>query len=237
MSSLDILIILAAVTAFSLIIVSLSNQRAKKRRAQQLRLNALKRRILHLETLVIEIDPLLESHLIPRLLNDEILSIVAHVRAIDAGTTQFDSIYQTAFTRADALLEEGLSAQLDRLKESDVKIAKSLKHLQETAIAIRQLKAANKISLEEMREFLNELGWAQLMINVISYVGQGHKAVRRKDLLSAHAFYKKAQLFLMKSNHPDPRKRRFIKEIAELMSGKRAAISEDLMPESHLNPQ
>ena len=109
--------------------------------------------------------------------------------------------------------------------------------LEEAATILRRQQATGKFSFEEMNAFLSELSWAHLMVDAISHVGQGHKALRRHDVLSAHAFYKKSQQLLMHSAHPDKRRHRFIKELSEMLANKRTAVSEDIMPETHLNPE
>ena len=75
------------------------------------------------------------------------------------------------------------------------------------------------------------------MVGAISHIGQGHKAAIRGDMLSAHAFYKKAQQLLIQSPHPEPRRRRMIKELGEILSNKRKSLSLDLMPEDFYNPE
>ena len=233
----DILIILFGLALLSLAIVSVVNQRERRRRAIALHLNTMRRRAQRLEELAIEVDQLLESRTIPRLINDQILRLVEQMRQASPDAVYLDALQQTAQARADALADEGMPVVLDRLKESDLQIARAKNNLEDTAATLNGLRNRNVIDVEEMSEFARQLKWASLMVEALSLIGQGHKALRRSDIMSAHAFYKKAQHALMKSTHSDPRRHRMIKELSEILTGKRSAMSEDLMPESHLNPR
>jgi hypothetical protein len=87
-----------------------------------------------------------------------------------------------------------------------------------------------------MNAFITELAWSHIVIKVFTYIGQGHRAMSKNDILSAHAFYKKAQQILSKSTHTNPDRHTMIKEISEMLANKRKSLSENLMPETHMNP-
>lgn len=236
MSASDILIILIFTTFLSLILVSIANVREKRRRTQRQKLNSLKGQVIRLEQLATTLDGLLENPSLIRYFNVLILENIDKMKSISAIPINFEAIYQATLARAEALEEQEWSSHLDRLKESDSQIAKSLKNIEEAAILIKRQSAAKKINGAQMNLFLKQLSWAHLMVGVISFVGQGHKAVHKKNILSAHAFYKKAQQLLLNSSNPDQRRHAFIKQLSELIAGNRRAISNDLMPETHLNP-
>jgi hypothetical protein len=159
------------------------------------------------------------------------------MKAADESATYLDASYQAAIARSENLADEGQVVTIDRLKGSDAQIARSQRSLEEAAGVIRKQQRSGKISLEEMNIFLSVLSWAHLMVDVISHVAQGHRAINRNDVLSGHAFYKKAQQLLMQSAHSDKRRHRMIKELAEILSNRRRALSEDLMPETRINPE
>ncbi len=237
MSAFASLILFVALAAFSLIAVSWVNGRETKRRVLSKKLKELRQRILATEELILEVDQMVESRAISKLMNDEIIEMILAMKQANPETGYLDASHQTAIARADALNDESVPTALDRLKESDAQIAKGKKVLEDAAVILRRQQATGKLSFEEMNAFLSELSWGHLMVDAITHVGQGHKAQRRHDVLSAHAFYKKAQQILMHSSHPDKRRHRFIKELSEMLSNKRTAISEDIMPENHLNPE
>ncbi|NHN35972.1 hypothetical protein G8764_01530 [Pseudomaricurvus alcaniphilus] len=236
MSTLNSLILLCLLACASLLAVSLVNKRERKRRQQQTEISSMKLRVQRLEELLSEIEPLLEKREIARLLNDEILDLVTQMRAMAPNNAYMDAIFQSALVRADTLADETVPTGLDRLKESDAQIARAHRSLEETALVIRRLRASDKITPAQMKDFLSQLSWAYLMVDSISQVGQGHKSVRRNNLFTAKAFYKKAQSLLLHSNHSDTRRHQFIRELSDLIAGKRSSISTQLMPESHLNP-
>ena len=232
----DILVILCVLTLLSLGVVRLVNERERRRSLLKQRMNILRRRAQRLEELTIEVDQLLESRTIARLLNDEILRLVDRMSEFAPDAAYLEALQRSAHARSDTLADEGMPVVLDRLKESDLQIARARKNLSDTTAALRGLQSRNVIGVEELSEFRQQLGWAALMVEALSLIGQGHKAHRRNNIMAAHAFYKKAQQSLMKSAHSDPRRQRMIRELSEILSGKRYALSEDLMPETHLNP-
>ena len=65
----------------------------------------------------------------------------------------------------------------------------------------------------------------------------GHKAYGRQDVLTANAFYKKAQTELMRSGHPDERRHKMIKQMADVLFGRRRSLDKELMPEDEFNPE
>lgn len=237
MSIFDILIILITLAVFSLIVVSIANERERRRKQRSMQVNALKRRLQTLEEVTIEVDGLLESRAIPRVLNEEVINLVEDMRALTPDAVFLDALLQTAEARAEVLSDESLPSHIDRVRNSDLQIAKAKKQLEETASALRSLRSNNRISVEELNDFLSQLTWATLMVDVLSLVSQAQQASGRSDVLSSHAFYKKAQHTLMKSGHPDPRRHRIIKEITEILSNRRDHLSNDLMPEAQLQPK
>src|SRR5690606_2128914 len=84
--------------------------------------------------------------------------------------------------------------------------------------------------------YIRELAWAHLMVDVVSLVAQGHKAVNRDDPMAAYGYYRRAQNMMMTSPLPDDRRHRVIREIGEILEGKRLALEADMMPEVEYNP-
>jgi len=237
MSVFASLILFCALAITSLIAVSWVNEREKRQRILSKKLKQMRQQVGSTEELIIEIEQMVESRAIAKLLNDEIIDMIQAMKASNPESGYLDASQQTAIARTETLNDESIPIALDRVKDSDAQIARAQKSLEEAAAILRRQQAGGKLSFEEMNAFLSELSWSHLMVEVVTHVGQGHKAQRRQDVLSSHAFYKKAQQLLMKSNHPDKRRHRFIKELSEMLANKRTAISVDIMPETHLNPE
>ncbi len=237
MSVFASLILFCALAITSLIAVSWVNEREKRQRILSKKLKQMRQQVGSTEELIIEIEQMVESRAIAKLLNDEIIDMIQAMKAANPESGYLDASQQTAIARTETLNDESIPIALDRVKDSDAQIARAQKTLEEAAAILRRQQAGGKLSFEEMNAFLSELSWSHLMVEVVTHVGQGHKAQRRQDVLSSHAFYKKAQQLLMKSNHPDKRRHRFIKELSEMLANKRTAISVDIMPETHLNPE
>lgn len=230
------LIFFLFLAAGSLVTVSMINKKEKHQRIVRHRLNTMKLRVEELEELVLEIELLVETRAIPSLINEEIITMLEAMIDLDEQATYLNASLSSARSRAETLNDESEEKPIDRLKESDAQIAKARRSLEEGAKVLRQQQQKGRIDLSEMNSFIEELSWANLMVETITFVGQGHKALNRSDVLSAHAFYKKAQQVLMQTGHPDQRRHRMIKELSEMLSGMRRSISEDLMPENQFNP-
>lgn len=236
MSSLALLILFITIAVFSLAVVSYINEREKRQKILRKKLNHIKRKSTELEELVVELDQLVESRAIPRIINEDIIEMLAFAKESGDDATFLQASYQAAIARHDVLSDETRDKIYDRLKESDKQIARAQKYLKEAGRIIRKQQSNGKISLEEMNAFIGELAWAHLTTEAVTFVGQGHKAINRNDVLSAHAFYRKAQHLLTNSGHANPLRHRMVKELSDIMAGRRKALSSDLMPESQYNP-
>lgn len=237
MSSLSILVILCTLAIGSLITVSAINQRELKAKHIRQKLGQLKMRVDDLEELVINLDQLVETRAIPKIINDEVIDMVSAMLELDTSARYLEATLINARKRAEELSDDGLKRDISRLKESDAQIAKSQHMLNEAGRVLRNQRSQGRITLAELETFISELSWVHLMVNVISYIGQGHKAINRGDFLSAQAFYKKAQQNLIQSPHADPRRHRMIKELGEILNNRRKSISLDLMAEAFYNPE
>ena len=230
------LIIFCAIAILSLLVVSIANQREERLRSRRIRLQKLKLRVDELETLLIHLTHLLENPDILIQINDEIVDMYHAMIALDHSLPYLQTGLQTAEQRGSQLsLNQPLKPK--RLLESDVKIALAQKHLTEAAKIIRHRQAHAKISMEEMQLFVKELSYQHLMVDAISMVGQGHKALNKSNPLSAHAYYKKARQLLIQATHSDRRRQQMIKELTEILESGRTSISESIMPETQLNPE
>lgn len=229
------LIIFCTIAVLSLLVVSIANQREERQRSRRIRMHKLKLRVDELESLLINLSNLQENQDVLIQINDEITDMYRVMIQLDSSQSYLETGLKTAEQR-NASFSEPYKNPPKRLLESDAKIALAQKHLTEAAKVIRHRQAHAKISIEEMQIYIKELSYQHLMVDVISMIGQGHKAANKSNPLSAQAFYKKARQMLIQSTHSDPRRRQMIKEVAELLDGKRNSISKTLMPETFLNP-
>lgn len=236
MSALFSLFFFIVLAAGSLITVSVINTKEKQKRFLRHKLAQMKQQVEELEELVIEVDQLVVSRSIAQLINDEIIEMLEAMIELDESATYLEASLSSARDRSTHLFDETAERHIDRLKESDAQIAKSQKHLENGAKIVRQQQSRGRIGLQEMNNLIEELSWTHLMIDTVSYTGQGHKAINRHDPLTGHAFYKKAQQVLMQSANPDKRRHKLIRELTEILSGQRQSLSSDIMWEDHYNP-
>lgn len=232
MTSLAIFIVLLALMIGSLALVSILNRREQKAKQTRARLNRMKHYAEDLEEMLLAIEPLLETRAIPMLVNDEVIRLIEQMMEIDQHNQApyLSASLDQAKTRSTFLQDES-SREIIRVRDSDSQIAQCQRHLKEAGGLIKQLQSKGKLSADELSVFSQELSWAYLIIEVLSNISQGHKAIVRNDQLMAHAFYRKAKELCIQSSHPDQRRTRLIKELADILSYQRADVSDELMHE------
>jgi hypothetical protein len=237
MNSITIIVCFLCLMAFSLIVVSFANGVQTRGRLIHQKKFQLKRRIDELEEICTAIEPLLESVLIPKLINEEVLDLIRSLEQLDPNEPVIDIKRGNALEVADNLSSGVRLQPLYRVQPSDAAIARNKYCLTEASRVVRRHQLIGRLDTTELEAYIDELAWAHLMVEVVSLVSQGHKAVNRNEPMIAYGFYRKAQNSLLAANVRDDRRHRFIKEISEIFSGKRLSISTDLMPESEFNPK
>lgn len=237
MNSVSVLTLCLALMLFSLITVSLINRAQTRNRLINHRIQVLRRRISELEELCVSVEPLLESVIVPRLINDEVIELIQAVQKLDNGANYLELQLEQAQQLSREFNNDRRSQPLYRLMPSDAAIARAKYCLTEAARLIRKHHAHGLLQTAEMEAHIKELSWAHMMVDVISHMGHGHKAVTRGDHLAAYSYYRKAQGILINGSIDEERRHRFIREISEILKNKRVALSLELMPESDFNPE
>ena len=237
MNTVSVLTLCLALMLFSLITVSFINQAQTRNRLIRNRLQTLKQRLGEFEELCASVEPLLESLQIPRIINDEVIDLIHAIQQLDGQASYLDVHLEQARALAKELSNDRRTQPIYRLMPSDAAIAKAKYYLTTAARIIRKQHAHGQLQTAEMEVHIRELTWAFIMVDVISYVGHGHKAVSRGDHLAAYSYYKKAQNILINSGMDEQRRHRFIRELSEILKNKRVALSLELMPESDYNPE
>lgn len=237
MNSVTGVIVFLSLIVFSLVVVSFANRIQTRNRLIRQRVQMMRLRIDELEEICAGIEPLLESVFIPKLINEEILDLIHSVKQLDANATFVEVKLEHAKALASKLDAEQRTQPFHRMMPSDAAIAKHKHYLTEAGRVVRRHQALGRLQNDEMESYVRELSWAYLMIDVISHVTQGHKAVNRDDPIVAYGYYRRAQNLLMSAQNPDERRHRMIRELGEILNGKRLALSTDLMPETGFNPK
>lgn len=237
MSAFASLILLIGIAALSMSVVAYSNYLVSQKKKTTLRLERMKIRVEELEDVVIVLDTLCEKRIIPKLVNDEIIEYYEKMTQIDPKASYLSAGLSNANMRSNELSDESAHRELSRVCKSDAQIARYHAYLNETLLILRKQSSEGKIAPQEMQSFSLEVEWLQLQIKVISNIVQGHKAYSKQDILSANAFYKKAQNELLRSSHPDEKRQKMISQMADVLFGRRKALDPELMPETEFNPQ
>lgn len=236
MSAVVIISLLLVIAVMSLLMVNFVNRRETRRRLITQRISLIRHRIAELEELAAAIEPLLESTQIPKLVNDEIIYQIETIIKLDPENSYMQPTLKAAKALSEDLALEKRSCQLMRALSSDAQVARCKYQLNEAARLVRSHQAQGRVDALEANAFIKELQWAVVMIEVITYVNQGHISLKQKEMIKAYGYYKHAQQALIASPHPDERRHRLIREVSDMLANRRKSVSKDLMPESQNNP-
>lgn len=236
MSAIVVISLLLVLSVMSLVVVNYANRRETRKRLITQRIAAIRRRIAELEEMSASVEPLLESTQIPRAINDEIVHQLETIMKLEPGDTFIQPSLDAAKALSEDLALEKRSCQLNRALSSDAQVARCKYQLNETAKVIRKNQLAGRIDALEGDVFMKDLSWASIMADTITFINQGHIAIKQNDVLKGYSYYKHAQQALIATPHPDERRHRYIREVSDILINRRKSLSEDLMPEIQNNP-
>lgn len=232
MTSFTLLILFASAGIASLLLVSFANQKQARAKIVRHKMQQLRLRVQDLEELVLTADQILESQSVAQLINDDVINMLESMLQLDNSAHYLEASLSSARARAENYASGAQNNNVNRIADSDAKIAKLQHALTEMGRIVRQAHAQSRINSDELQAFITELAWAHLMVDVISHVAQGYRAAMRNDFLSADAFYKRAKHSLVQTPQPDTRRNRMIKELGEMNAYRRSCLSTDLMHET-----
>lgn len=234
---MNALLSLTVTLLFSLLLVHLVNRREQRRREIRWRQRRARAQIEGLEEVLIGLEETLSNRRIAECVNREIQHQLEAALALENGrNTHLETRLNHVKERAEELENNRRQARANRLRESDAQLARTRECLDQAARVLRRQHNQGRLERETLDDFLKELGWTRLMVEVVTYVAEGHKSLQRGDITSALAYYKKAQGLLIASDHPNPHRMEIIRELGEMIQGKRKALSPELMPETDYNP-
>lgn len=236
MSNLNLVIICLLLAVGALFLVSAINAQQTRKRLINQKLHQLRRKIAELEEVAAALESLTGKSEIPIIITQEVIDVVQGMQQLALSDQTLQLSLDSAIKKLEELSTSASSCNLYRLFNSDAAIAHAQHLLSEAGRILKKRQAQGKMEVTQMSSLIEELAWSHLMVSVVSLVGQGHKAVKRGDIMRAHAFYKKAQETAMQSNISDDRRHRWIKEITDIMMNKQRTISTELMPETTYNP-
>ena len=236
MASTQAIIVFLGLAFIALIVVSYINASQTRKRLISQRLVQLKRKVNEMEELAQSLSVLTGNVVIERIILEEMIDTLNGMAQLEPNSQAIELQKSNALQRVAKISEPGVAVAFDRMMDSDSSIARAQYNLSEAGRIIRKRQTAGNIEISEMNSHIAELAWANMMVVVVSLIGQGHKAVRRGDVLKGYAYYKKAQQAAMESTISDDRRHAIIKELGEILSNKRKSLSSSLMAETYLNP-
>lgn len=232
------ILILFLLMVVALLLVSLADRWQRRRRQSMLREKRLRLQLQELEEILEQTETALPSRDIARQVNAEILRLLEDMRKLSPNNSaNIDLRLSRAEEREGTWDREPPTRKVNRLRDSDAKIAHSQACLKLASEVLRRRHTRGQLSAEELEVYLQDLGWSRMMISVVSFIAQGHKALARGERLASLSFYKKAQSLLVGYREADSRRAAMIQQLNEIIGGERKALSEDLMPEKEYNPE
>jgi len=231
------ILVFTGLLVLSLLLVHWVNLREQRHRSVYRRQRRIRWRIDALEEILVRLEEILGQKAIPRCINQEILHLLESSQALEKGqSTHLATRISHVQERDQTLAQESGGARPNRLCESDLQLARSKDYLEQAARVLRRQNNQGRLDGDALNTHMLELKWAQLTLEVVTNVAEGHKALLRGDITASQAFYKKAQGLLISSDHPYPQRMEMIRELGEVIQGKRKALSPALMPEDDYNP-
>lgn len=232
------ILLLFLLMLIALLLVGLTDRWQRRRRQSMRQEKRLRQRLQELEEVLEQTETALPSRDIARQINAEILRLLEDMRKQSPNTSDYvDSRLNNAEERENTWDREPPTRKVNRLRDSDAQIAHSQACLKLAGQVLRHRHARGHLSAEELDVYLQDLGWTQVMISVISLIAQGHKALGRGGRLAAMSFYKKAQNLLVGYGESDSRRAAMLQQLNEIVAGERKALSQELMPETEYNPE
>jgi len=225
------LLILTALLALSLFAVHQVNRREERLRHKRLRQHRLRMALETLEEVLVEVESTLTNPAIARCLNEEILERLQDMLNLAGGR---DDHLQTRLRHVEERQEamaRSSKGSTRFMRESDAQMAYTKACLHKATEVLRKRSHQGKLSASELEDYLEQLSWAELMVEVVTFMVEGHKTLSRGDIISALAYYKKAQSLLISSDHPNEMRMKIIRALGEVISGKRKDIDPNLIPE------
>lgn len=236
MSAFASLLLLIFIALLAMCVVAYSNYRVEQNRKTRVKLQNLKTKIEQLEDIVMILDRLCENRMITTFINDDVIELYEEMIELSPKTPYIKAGLTNAKIRSDILSDDSNPRHLDRICSSDAQIARCRAYLKEASNVLKRQHSEGKFSATEIQDFTRHLDWLHLQIFVVSNIAEGHKAFSLGDMLKANAFYKKAQGELLSSGHPDERRQEMIKQLGDILFGRRLSLDKQLMPEDEFNP-
>ena len=233
MAALTSLIILAIIALGSLAIVSALNHHEEKMAIKKHYQQTMRQRAEELEELILVIDPLMYNRSIAAEINRVVIDKYRQIHAIEP--SEYIAIaLENASNRGEELSLNSPDRRVTYVTGSDAAIAQAQKKLLGAGRILKVLNDKGEINNLTYKQYMDELRWVYLEIEVMTYMYHGYKARQRGDSLTAVAFFKKSAEVLRTSGIRDDRRHQQIREVSEIIRGKRMKMSNQTNQEALL---
>jgi hypothetical protein len=226
-----IIIILFILMLGALAFVGLLDRKQRRESMRRLEQRRLRLQVEELGDLVACLENTIPNRAIARAFNQR---MIEHLKILLSLEKNNKSYIEAALHKAEAhsarLKNPDERWHISYQRDSDAQISQTQTHISNAIDLLPQVAAQGLINETELASFTQELRWGHLMVQVMSFIGQGNKSITISDRFTAHSYYRKAQQHLLESLHQDPRRLQMIKELSQMIDGSRNSLSHELNP-------
>jgi hypothetical protein len=210
----------------TLVAATVIHQIQERRRIQRLQKRRLQIQAETLTEIVGCLAQTLPNPQIPKVINDKIERLLRQILMLDRkDAARFEMAIQKVREFSQELINPSQPRYTSYKRDSDTQIVHTKSLLSDALQQLMQLHLEDRLAKADLDQYTQEIEWAQLMVQVMSFMAQAEKATKMNDPLGAQAFQAKAQELLLMSRHSDPRRVQMARELTEIMEGKRAKFS------------
>ncbi|WP_299975343.1 hypothetical protein [uncultured Pseudoteredinibacter sp.] len=236
MSASFILYTALALAGSSLALLAYVNYRERKQAEHRLKVRQLTHAAESLEDMINNLESLSREKELFCTLAQELLRRYQKLFDFDAQANNVEVRIQRAQQLLESYQSKGNTKTINRIRPNDQAINKTERQIQEAIDTLIHMFNGKHIADKTLGPLMRELEYAQLTVEVISGVAQGHKLYNEGEFVDANSHYFHAQKLSMQSKVKHPNRQRLIDELGEIINRERLALSEDLMPETLYNP-
>ncbi len=233
MGALTSLIVLSFVSIGALIIANIINRHERHKATKKHYQQTMRQRAEELEELVSQIEPILPNRGIAKEINDMVIDKFKQIQEIEP-SEYVEIALENAIQRSEEYLTNPPDRRVTFVAGSDAQIALYQKKLNAAGKVLKRLRDESKLTEKSYKDYMVELRWSYLQVEVMTYMHNGYRSRQREDGLTANAFFKKAADVLRTSGVGDDRKNYQIREVSEIIRGKRKKMSHQTNEEALL---
>jgi len=228
MSPLASIILLTLIAAGSLTLVSVLDRKQKEQKAIKRKIATLRRDADECLELVETAAQMVRPLTVAQLILKQAIELLQEIESLDPTAKWIQNQLENATERLSELELEDAGSTPQYAASNDDELAHLKQQLNQIGRFLRKSPASKSLGTNEQNQFMHELRWSYLQLDVRTLIEHGYKANQIGDILSASTFFRKALMQLQKSSINDERKQRQLKEVTQLANGALQVLPEDV---------